>query len=75
MKNIKANFKSSQRRKNEEHKTTNESTSNIFVASFSFGVLASLMFVIYFVLLLFISTKNLPKHLRVILSLILFFLF
>ena len=41
MKNIKSNFKSPQRRKIEENKTTNESTWNIFVARFSFGVLAS----------------------------------
>ena len=39
MKNIKSNFKSPQRRKIEENKTTNESTLNIFVARFSFGVL------------------------------------
>ena len=45
MKNIKSNFKSPQRRKIEENKTTNESTWNIFVARFSFGVLASLIFV------------------------------
>ena len=30
MKNIKSNFKSPQRRKNEENKVTNESTRNIF---------------------------------------------
>ena len=53
MKNIKSNFKSPQRRKIEENKTTNESTWNIFVARFSFGVLASLIFVIYFAKLLF----------------------
>ena len=40
MKNIKSNFKSTQRRKI-ENKTTNESTWNIFVARFSFGELAS----------------------------------
>ena len=46
MKNIKSVFKSPQRRKNEENKIINESTSNIFVARFSFGMLASLIFVI-----------------------------
>ena len=41
MKNIKSNFKSPRRRKNEENETTNESARNIFAARFSFGVLAS----------------------------------
>ena len=50
MRNIKSNFESPQRRKDEEKKTTNESTWNIFVARFSFGVLSSLIFVIYFVI-------------------------
>ena len=45
MKNIKSNFKSPQRRKIEENKTTNESTWNIFIARFSFDVLACLIFV------------------------------
>ena len=58
MKNIKSNFKSPQRRKNEESKTTNESISNIFVAKFSFGVLASLIFATYFVILSFTSPNN-----------------
>ena len=57
MKNIKSNFKSPQRRKIEENKTTNESTWNIFVARFSFGVLASLIFVIYFVISSFTKTN------------------
>ena len=48
MKNIKSNFKSPQRRKNEENKTANESTREIFVARFSSCVLASLIFVIHF---------------------------
>ena len=75
MKNIKSNFKSPQRRKIEENKTTNESTWNIFVARFSFGVLASLIFVIYFVISSFTSTNNLLKHSGVILNFILFLLF
>ena len=49
MKN-KSNYKSPQRRKNEENETTNESTQNIFVGRFSFGVLAFVIFVIYFVI-------------------------
>ena len=48
--NIKSHFKSPQKRKNEENKTANESTGNIFVARFSFGVLPSFIFVIYFVI-------------------------
>ena len=75
MKNIKSNFKSPQRRKIEENKTTNESTWNIFVARFSFGVLASLIFVIYFVISSFTKTNNLSKHSGVILNFILFLLF
>ena len=71
MKDIKSNFKSPQRRKNEENKTTNESTWNIFVATFSFGVLASLIFVIYFVISPFTSTNNSWKNPRVILNFIL----
>ena len=55
MKN-KSNFESPQRRKNEENKATNESTWNIFVARFGFGVLASLIFVIYFVIWSFTIT-------------------
>ena len=74
MKNIKSSFKSPQRRKHEENKTTNESTWNIFVARFSFGVLASLIFVIYFVTLLFASTHNSSKHSGVFLNFILFLL-
>ena len=61
MKNIKSNFKSLQRRKIEEN-TTNESTWYIFVARFSFGVLASLVFVMYFVILSFTETNNLSKR-------------
>ena len=72
MKNIKSNFKSPQRRKNEENKTTNESTWNIFVARFSFSVLSSLIFVIYFVISLFTSTNDSSKHAGVTLSFILF---
>ena len=64
MKNIKSNFKSPQRRKIEENKTTNESTWNIFVARFSFGVLASLIFVIYFAKSLFTSLTNSLKTFR-----------
>ena len=56
MKNIKSNFKSPQRRRIEENKTTNESTSNIFVARFSFDVLVSLIFIIYFVISSFTKT-------------------
>ena len=74
MKNIKSNFKSSQGRKFEKN-TTNESTWNIFVARFSFGVLASLIFIIYFVISLFTKINNLSKHLGVILNFILFLLF
>ena len=74
MKKIKSNFKSTQRRKIEENKTTNESTLNIFIARFSFGVLASLVFIIYFVILL-TKANNLRKHSGVILNFILFLLF
>ena len=63
MKNIK------KRRKNEE-KTTNYSTWNIFVAKFSFGALGSLIFVIYFVISSFTSTKTSSKHSGDILNLI-----
>ena len=56
MKN-KSHFKSPQRRKIKENKTTNESTWNIFVARFSFGVLASLIFIIYFVISSFTKTQ------------------
>ena len=73
MKNIKSNFESIQRRKIEEN-TTNESTWNIFVARFSFGVLASLIFIIYFVISLFTKTNNLSKYLWVILNFVLFLL-
>ena len=61
MKKIKSNFKSLQKRKIEEN-TTNESTWNILVARFSFGVLASLVFVMYFVISSFTETNNLSKH-------------
>ena len=62
MKNIKSNFESPQRRKNEENKATNESTWNIFVARFSFGVLASLIFIIYFVIWSFtITCQNIQR--------------
>ena len=74
MKNIKSNFQSPQRRKIEENKTTNESTWNIFVARFSFGVLSSHIFVIYFVISLFTKSNNLSKHSGVILNFILFLL-
>ena len=57
MKNIKSNFKSPQRRKIEENKTTNESTWNIFVARFSFCVLVSLTPVIYFIISSLTSNK------------------
>ena len=50
-KNIKSNFKSPQRRKKWENGTRNESTWNIFVERFSFAVLASLIFVIYFAII------------------------
>ena len=43
-------------------KITNEWTWNIFVASLSFDVLASLMSVVYFVISSFTNTKNLSKH-------------
>ena len=56
MKNIKSNFKSPQRRRIDENKTTKESTSNIFVARFSFDVLVSLIFIIYFVISSFTKT-------------------
>ena len=75
MKNIKSHFKSSESRKIEENKTTNESTWNIFVARFIFGVLASLIVVIYFLISWFAKINNLSKHLRIILSFILFLLF
>ena len=75
MKNIKSNFKSPQRRKIEENKTTNESIWNIFIARFSFCVFASLTFIIYFVISLFSKANNLPKHSGVILNFILFLLF
>ena len=75
MKNIKCYFKSPQRRKNEENKTTNESTWNIFVARFSFGVLTSLIFAIYFVILSFTRTNNSLKHSGITLNFILFILF
>ena len=39
-------------------KTTYESARNIFVAKFRFGVLASLIFVLYFVITSFTSTDN-----------------
>ena len=74
MKNIKSNFKLPKRRKIEENKTTNESTWNIFVARFSFGVLASHIFVIYFVISLFTKSNNLSKHSGVTLNFILFLL-
>ena len=61
MKNIKSNFKSLRRRKIEEN-PTNESTGNIFVTRFSFGVLATLIFVIYFLISSFTKTNNLSKH-------------
>ena len=62
MKNIKSNFKSPQTRKIEENKTTNESTWNIFVSRFSFGVTASLVCIIYCVISSFTKTNNLSKH-------------
>ena len=68
MKNIKSNFKSPQRRKNEENKTTNESTWNIFVVRFSFGVLASLIFVIFFCNM--VVRNNLSEHSEVIFNFI-----
>ena len=74
MKN-KSNYKSPQRRKNEENETTNESTQKIFVGRFSFGVLASVIFVIYFVISSFTSTSNLSKHSGVILNFVPFLLF
>ena len=75
MKNSKSNFRPPQRRKNEEDKTTNKSTGNIFVARFSFGVLASHIFVIYFVISLVTKSNNLSKHSGVILNFTLFLLF
>ena len=39
---------------------------NISVGRFSFGVLASLIFVVYFVIFLFTSTNNSMKHSGVI---------
>ena len=74
MKN-KSNYKSPQRRKNEENETTNESTQNIFVGRFSFGVLASVIYVIYFVISSFTSISNLSKHSGVILNFLPFLLF
>ena len=71
MKNIKSNFKSPQRKKIQEN-TTKKSTWNIFVARFSFGVLASLIFIIYFVISSFTKTNNLSKHSWVILNFVLF---
>ena len=62
MKNIKSNFKSPQRRKSEGNKTTNESRYS-FVARYSFGVLASLIFVIHFVISLF-NYKSFVKTFR-----------
>ena len=53
MKNIKSNFKSPQRRKNEENKAANESKWNIFVARFSFRVPATFIFVTNFLIWLF----------------------
>ena len=67
IKNIKSNFKSPQRRKIEENKTTNESTWNIFLGRFSFGVLASLIFVISS----FTKANNFLKHWGIILNFIL----
>ena len=67
MKNIKSNFKSPQRRKNEENKAINESTWNIFVARFSFGVLASLICVIYFVIWSFTIARQNIQMLSLIL--------
>ena len=64
MQNIKSNFKSPQRRKNEENRTTNESTLNIFATRFRFGVLASLIFVLYFAKSLFTSLTNSLKTFR-----------
>ena len=72
--NTQSIFKSQQRKKDEENKTTNESTWIIFVARFSFDVLASLIFVICFVIS-FASTNNLLKHCGIILNFILFLLF
>ena len=46
-----------------------------FVARFNFGVLASLIFVIYFVMSLFASTNKLSKHSWAILNLMLFLFF
>ena len=75
MKTIKSNYKSPQRRKIEENTTTNESTWNMFVARFGSGVLASLIFVIYFVTSSFTKTNNLLKHSGVILNILNFILF
>ena len=68
MKNIKSNFRSPQRRKHEENKATNESTWNIFVVRFSFGVLASLIFVIFFCNM--VVRNNSSKHSEVIFNFI-----
>ena len=75
MKNIKSNFQSLQRRKIEVNKTTNESTWNIFVARFNFGVLASLIFIIYFVISSFTKANNSSKHSGVLYNFIPFLLF
>ena len=64
MKKTKSNFKSPQRKKVEENKTTNESTWNIVVARFSFGVLASLIFVILFWNIMVYKNKELVKTFR-----------
>ena len=74
MKNIKSNLESSQRRKNEENRTTIESTRDIFAAKFRFGVLASLIFVIYFAKSLLTSTTDSLKHSGFILSFMLLLL-
>ena len=56
------------RRKNHKNKTTYEWSWNIFAASFSFGVLTSLIFAIYFLILSFTSTNSSSKHSGVILN-------
>ena len=50
------------------NKTTNEWTWNIFAVRFNFSKLASLVFVIYFVISSFASTNNSSKHSGVILK-------
>ena len=60
------------KKKKEENKTINETIWNIFVARFSFGVHTSLVYIIYFAILLFTSTNNLLKHSGLILNYILF---